>query len=247
MSISSLKLPEVFEQDYDRFLVHDRLEIVSILRKLQTRRDQVTLNWDPSGFALSMVLAINPEYEEMVLDCGSDPDANKALLKTDRITLVAMVEGVKVQCSGRHADATVFEGYPALRMRLPDLLLRLQRRDYFRVRSNLSSQIALENDGSVRVLEWRVADMSLGGVALVADKEIARLETGRVLENCRIALGPLGTLSLTLQVQNTSETIMRNGARQYRIGCQFVDLSSSIERLISNFINKAERERLSRD
>lgn len=246
MNARSIHQPEPLQQDFERYLVNDRLEIVSILRKLQSRREQISLNWELSGFALTMLLAVNPDFEEMVLDCGSDSAANHALLHAERITVVAMIDGIKVQFSGRHPDATVYEGYPALRMRLPDLVLRLQRRDYFRVPANLTSTIALENDGAVRVLEWRVADMSLGGVALLTDKTFVRIERGQILENCSISLGGLGALSLSLEVQNTAETIMRNGNRQMRLGCRFLQLQHGMEKLISNYIGQAERERRSR-
>ena len=241
-----LSAPEMMEQDLERFLVHDKLEIVSILRTLQAQREKVSLHWDGDGFALSIVLAVNPEYEEMVFDSNADVAANRRLMKSDRVTLVAVVDGVKIQFSARHPDPTIFEGHPALRMRLPEIVLRLQRREYFRIPTPLMCQFAFEEQGQARALELRVADVSLGGLALVADKTPLQIECGHLLEDCRIDLGGLGAVQARLVAVNISETRTRSGTVQQRIGCSFDKLPRGMEALISRYIAQVERDRRSR-
>ncbi len=240
-------LPDIAEADFERYLVHDRLEIVSILRKLQTRNDQLAVSWSGTGFTLTVILATNPEFEELVFDCGRDPQANRAILAAGHVTFSATVDGVKVQFVAHHVDATVFEGHPALRIRLPELVLRVQRRESFRVPASLTCQLAIDARGAVRILEMRIADLSLGGLALVSDRNYVRLEGGQRLENCRIDLGSLGALAVTLEVRNLAEIAARNGLSRMRVGCQFANLSRSTETLISRYIAQKERERLTRD
>ena len=246
MSASSIRAPESLEAGLDRFLVHDRFEILSILRRLQLKHEPVTLNIDGAGFTLTILLAVNPEFEELVFDCGNDPAANRGLMQAERITLVANIDGIKVQFSARSLDATIFEGRPALRMRLPDIVLRLQRRDFYRIPASLPCEIALDCAGKVHVFEMRVADLSLGGVALVTDKAFAKFEVGQLLQNCHIGLGSLGTLALDLEVKNMSESKTRTGLHQVRIGCEFSDLSRITETMVSRFIGQKEREQKSR-
>jgi c-di-GMP-binding flagellar brake protein YcgR len=243
MSTSSLRAPELIEEDFERFLVHDRFEILALLRRLQVKHEPVTMNIDGEACALTILLAVNPDFEEMVFDCGSDSNVNRRLMQADRVTLVANLDGIKVQFSARRPDATIFEGGPALRMRLPDLVLRLQRRDYYRIPASLACEVAIECEEKVRVLELRVADLSLGGVALVTDKTYAKFEIGQILENCRVSMGTLGVLSLDLEVKNLSDTKSRNGQRQLRIGCGFSNLSRQTEGMISRYIGQKERER----
>jgi flagellar brake protein len=247
MIANSLRAPEVIESDFERFLVHDRFEILSILRRLQVKSEPVTLNLDDGDFVLTILLAVNPDFEEMVFDCGSDPDANRKLMQAERLTLVANIDGIKVQFSVRRPDTTIFEGRPALRMRLPEIMLRLQRRDFYRIPASLACEIALDCDGRVRVLELRVVDLSLGGVAMVTDKAYVDFAVGQVLENCRIGLGTLGTLALDLEVKNLSAGKTRNGLHQSRIGCEFANLERAAETLISRYIGQKERERRSRE
>lgn len=246
MSKAALHMPEPIEHDLERFLVHDKRELVSILRRMATENVSVSVHWDEgAGLALTMLLAVNPDFEEMVFDCANDPDSNRRLLRADRLTLIAMVDGVKVQFSARHVEPTCWEGRPALRMRLPDLLLRLQRREYFRVPVPLLCQCAIEDEGKVRVLELRVADLSLGGVALASERAALNLEIGDELENCRIGMGRLGTLHVNLLVRNVIESETRSGQKHVRLGCTFTNLSRASENLVARYIAQIERERRS--
>lgn len=243
MNTDALQGPEQVEEDFDRFLVHDRFEIISILRRLQASRQQVTLNIEGHGFVLTVLLAVNPDYEEIVFDCGRDPDSNRRIMQAERMTLVANIDGIKVQFSARGADPTVFEGRPALRMRLPDLVLRLQRRDFYRIPASLTCEVTVACEEKVRALELRVTDLSLGGLALVTDKAYVKFEQGQLLTNCRVNLGALGLLALDLEVKNVCDVRARNGMRQTRIGCGFSRLPRDMENLISRYIGQKERER----
>ena len=243
MTTSTLRGPELAEEDFERFLVHDRFEIISILRRLEAKREQVTLSVDGETHALTVLLAVNPDYEEIVFDCGREAESNRRVMQAERVTLAANIDGIKVQFSSRGADPTVFEGHPALRMRLPDLVLRLQRRDYYRVPASLTCEAAVECEGKVRVLEMRVTDLSLGGVALITDKTYVKFAPGEILQNCRMGLGTLGVLAPDLEVKNVCEVRARNGARQVRIGCRFAGLERDMESMISRYIAQKERDR----
>ena len=240
----SLRAPEALDEDLERYLVYDHLEIVATLRRLAAAREPQSVHWDGNdSFALTALLAINPDFQELVLDCLGDARANHRLLASEELSVVATMDGVKIQFSAPRAEATVFEGRPALRVRLPDFMLRLQRRETYRVRAPLSCELALEVDGRLCVLELRVADLSLGGVALVTDRAYLKIEPGRLIDNCRIGLGGVGTLAARLEVRNVMESRNRSGARQLRLGCRFVNLPGTMEALVARYIAQLERNR----
>ena len=240
----SLRAPEALGDELERFLVHERLEIVAVLRRLLAAREPLSVHWDGNDrFALTALLAVNPDFEELVLDCLGDARANRRLLESEALSVVAAMDGVKIQFSAPRAEATVFEGRPALRVRLPDFLLRLQRRETFRVRAPLACELALDVDGRLCVMELRVADLSLGGVALLSDRPYLNIEPGRVIDRCRIGLGEVGTLAARLEVRNVMESRGRSGLRQLRLGCRFVNLPGTMEALIARYIGQLERNR----
>jgi len=240
----SLRAPEALGEELDRFQVHDRLEIAAVLRRLLAAREPLSVHWDGNdSFALTALLAVEPQQEALVLDCLGDARANRRLLESEELSLVATLDGVKIQFSAPRAEVAVYEGRAALRLRLPEFLLRLQRRESYRVRVPLACELALEIDGRLCVMELRVADLSLGGVALVSDRAYLNIEPGRVIDNCRIALGGLGTLAARLEIRNVMESRGRNGLRQLRLGCRFVNLPGAMEALIARYIGQLERNR----
>jgi len=54
-------------------------------------------------------------------------------VRSQRIAFVAFLNQVKAQFVVPHAEPTTWEGLPAIRVRVPDSVLRLQRREYYRI------------------------------------------------------------------------------------------------------------------
>jgi c-di-GMP-binding flagellar brake protein YcgR len=239
----SIRSPECVDAEVERFLLRDRLEIVSLLRRLQASREPVTLIPDGQEYVPSTLLAVNPDLDELVFDCVRDANANRRLVQAKEVTLVASLDGIKLQLSIHGPDATVFEGRPALRLRFPQEMLRLQRREYYRVPASLTCEMAVECGESVRVLEMRVADLSLGGAALVTANPLVQFRTGQLLRKCHIGLGDLGSLLLTLEVKSVCESATRNGGRHLRIGCEFEAMPGAQQAIVSRYIGQMERER----
>lgn len=84
-------------------------------------------------FLATTLLDVNPEFEELVFDCGSDPVANGRLQRAESLEFVTALEQIRIQFSTHAAEPTIHERLPALRVRLPESIVRLQRREYFRV------------------------------------------------------------------------------------------------------------------
>jgi c-di-GMP-binding flagellar brake protein YcgR len=240
----SARLSPLVAPDDERYLVHDRLEIVAALRALIAARAAAMLHPDGAEeAALSAPLAVDTEGDILYVDCVADPFFNRRLTQAEGVTLVAMLDGVKLQFEAGRAAADVYDRRPALRLPLPARMLRLQRRETFRVSATLTCQVALAMEGQTRVVEMRVADLSLGGVALVAERAALRFEIGQVLENCRIELTPQSALLATLEVRNVAESTLPSGLRQVRVGCCFVGLGPELEVQVARTVGQLERSR----
>jgi c-di-GMP-binding flagellar brake protein YcgR len=240
----SAHAPQPGDEELARYQVHDRLEILAALRALIAAREPVTLHADGGGeFAVSAPLAVDTERGLLYVDCVADPFFNRRLTRAGSVTVVGLLDGVKLRFEAGAAEADVYDERPALRLAMPERMLRLQRRETFRVATPLMCQLALAEEGRTRVVEMRVADLSLGGVALVGERAAPRFDIGQVLENCRIALNPEDVLRVNLEVRNVAETVTRAGARQVRAGCAFVSLAPDQEVLVSRAVSHFERSR----
>jgi c-di-GMP-binding flagellar brake protein YcgR len=233
--------------DHERYQVRSKLEIVALLRAVADAHIAVTVYFNQGAdFIVTNVLDVNPEFEELILDLGADEATNRRLLKATRMTVVTFLDHIRLQFQAQRAEQTFHEQLPALRIRVPDSLLRLQRRNHFRIRTPVTKPIAASFPDPAdrrRRVSLRIFDLSCGGVALVAGEGEIALEPGMMLADCRIDLPEVGVLNTVLEVRNAVKH--EEGARMNlrRYGCQFVGLAPAFTSAVQRYITRTERER----
>lgn len=237
----------VLEAD-ERFTLRSRPEIVAVLRLLAKQRSMVTVYFDQGReFILTTILAVNPDFHELVLDLGADTRANKLLLQAAHLEVVGYEGRIKVQFSANHAEAAVHEGHSAFRMRIPGAVLRLQRRDFYRIQLPMGKPIKAYLQPFAgrpdQLHEARLVDISCGGVAMILTTVDFPIEIGQVYPACSINLPGVGTVSAPMEITYVSDVALKNGTSQRRAGCRFIKLPGPMQSMIQRYINQAERER----
>ncbi|HEY1328095.1 MAG TPA: flagellar brake protein [Casimicrobiaceae bacterium] len=226
--------------DDDRFRIQSRIEIVGLLRAVAAHRALVTVQFGGSGdFVVSAVLAVNPEFEEVVLDYGADEAAMQRLLRSDRLRIDTQLDHVRIHFEADVAEAVRFEDGLAFRIRLPDSVLRFQRRDSYRLKVPLGRPLVCEvpaSEQGTERLRLRVRDISVAGVGLSDYPKQFRVAIGIVWPACRINLPDLGPLTADIEVMHVTEGDAR------RCGCRFRNLSFAMQNLIQRYITRVERE-----
>lgn len=225
--------------DDDRFRIRSRMEIVGLLRAVSSHREIVTVQFGGGqDFVVSAVLAVNPDFEELVLDYGADEAAMQRLLRAPRLRVSTQLDHVRVSFGAEAAEAVSFEGGKAFRVRLPDSLLRFQRRDAYRLKIPLGRPLLchVTPPGGGAVLAVKVRDISVAGVGLIDYPASLVLGIGTVLEGCRVNLPDLGPLTADLEVMHTTPGEVR------RAGCRFRNLPLPMANLIQRYITRVERE-----
>lgn len=240
-------LPERLTPDNEPFQIHSRLDVIALLRALQDTGTLVTAYFDHgNSFFVTSVLSVNPDFEELILDIGHDPQSGGPILRSSSITLVAFLDHVKLQFDAPHADATTFEEKPAFRVRLPASVLRLQRRDDFRALAQIAApprcHIPIRSrPGETQAV--RISDISCGGICIVSRPETLELAPAMILPGCRIELPRIDTIDVTLEVRNAGDYPDAAGLMARRYGCRFVSLPGTETTQIRRYIHLVERER----
>jgi c-di-GMP-binding flagellar brake protein YcgR len=250
-----LKRIEPGAADQSKYLIHSRLGIASILGTLHKAGSLVTAYFGSGNdFILTSIVAVKPEQNEVVMDYGADAAANQRALQARKITFVAAHERIKIQFVTASLRQVRFDGRDAFGMPLPAELLRLQRREYFRIATPLTRPlkcVIAPQGAPVRApvrapAEVTIVDISCGGIAIIDSSEPADLEAGMCFRNCRILLPDIGTVTADMLIKSTFEVTLKNGARHKHAGCEFVDMPERNRALIQRYINKMERERKTR-
>lgn len=247
MIASTLPVPfESETEDTAEYQTNSRAEIITILRSIVERRLLVTLYYgDAREYLVTNLLHVNPDFEELIFDGAPKPDANTRVLASQRMLFVTFVDDIKVQFSAQHAESTSFEGKPVLRIRLPASIMRLQRRNYYRVQAPRSGPLLCEIEiAQGQAAKFVVGDLSVGGIGVLAGPAVPGLQPGVVYEKCRIELPGHGDFTTALEVRHAKGPVA-NGKHlpRFHYGCEFRHLSGPVVSLIQRYINQIERSR----
>lgn len=237
-------------RNFAKFILYGKKEMLAVLRKLENDVSLITMFFD-AGRELLLTSVISADEESLVFDFGADATVNRKALLADKLFCVASQEKVRIQFElGRLTQVTV-SGRPAFRAAFPASLLRLQRRDFFRLAMPVTRPLkctmpATDADGNAQSVTTNVVDLSGGGLAMTVPKGMS-FEKGMEFRDCSIELPEIGTITMTLVVRNVFEVELRSGARVSRAGCEFAKPSGAALTLIQRYIMKVERERKARE
>jgi len=247
----SLKFELLQSDDFARYLLRDATEIEGVLRNLIRKRANVTAYLDGSrDFMMTTILDVRGN--DVILDAPPNDIQLKRAEMADELICITQLDSVKIQFPLDGVDITTFEGAPALEANVPDRLLRLQRREYFRltapVSHSLTCQIPVPGEsGRVNTFEARVLDISGGGVAIVVPPEGVEFKPETEFTECQIQLPDAGTVTARLRICNVFRVTNRNGISMLRAGCEFMDLTDKVASVIHKYILNVERERSARE
>lgn len=239
--------------DVAKYLLRDRTEILYVLRALMNRHPLVTayVGRRHDHFLLTAVLALQEKEGMLVLDYGADEPTNQRALSADRLTCITQLDKIKIQFACGPAKRIDYEGKPALLVPVPDSLLRLQRREYYRLTApaahGLTCIIPVVENGVERRISATVIDISGGGLAVMVPPVGVRFEPDMEFSRCRVDLPEVGIVESRLRVRNLFRITTGPGAPMERAGCEFIGLPSATMSLIQRYILKVERERKARE
>ncbi|MBI5330820.1 MAG: flagellar brake protein [Betaproteobacteria bacterium] len=234
-------------EDHAQYLLEDRQEIVRVLRGIQLARTMVGIYSDPvRDPALSSIVAVDAAKNELILERGPSALTESGLLASQEVTCVAIFEQVHIQFTARRPRAIQHDGIPCIRLDFPSQMLRMQRREYYRLTTSVIHPVKCMVNTEQGFVETTVVDISVGGLGVLAFGEGPRFQAGDIYHGCRIALPKAGEYAVSLEVCSTYELTLKNGNLSHRAGCRFIDLPPSVETEIQRYIIRMERERRTR-
>jgi c-di-GMP-binding flagellar brake protein YcgR len=236
---------DALSEEYARYLVHSRQEIAQILRAVMRQNEIVTAYFNQGQeFFLTSLLEVDPDAGCLLLDCGPDAGANRRALASTKFIFVTNQNRIKIQFSTTSLEQIDLKGRPAFRTQFPASLLKLQRREYYRLVAPIRAPLrCIAPDVAGERIEAEVADISVGGVGISGFPATIALTEGLLLPNCRIALPEEGTVVAALEIRNVQKTTRRSGLTVVRAGCVYVGIPAPHEAMIQRYIIRIDRER----
>jgi c-di-GMP-binding flagellar brake protein YcgR len=237
--------------EFSQYMLNTKSEMFAVFRGMAEHVSQVTMFFN-EGRDMVLTSLISYNDNGISLDLGASSEMNRKALEAKKLFCVTQLDKVKIQFilrGLRHVETT--EG-PTFFAALPDSVLRLQRREYYRLVTPIARPLKCVitfppvADGDYRIIEAHVGDISGGGLAVISVPLDVQLETGLQL-GCKIDLPEVGAVTGSVAVRSIFETATRSGIKSKRAGCEFVNLPGPMLNLIQRYIIKIERERKARE
>jgi len=220
------------------------LEIGARLRNLVNGSDFLTVQY-AGGQLVTQLLDVDVHGRTFTFDWGSSPEQNQGLLAASRCHFSAQPDGVRIEFASTSPRETRYEGLPAFEADFPEVLVYLQRREYFRVDTPVVDAFTCTGRWPKGdAFRFEVHDLSLGGVGMrTTDERVANLSIGTFFRNCELSLGTLGRISLDLELVSQRPTMQPNGKPRYQLGFRFLALPGNVEGRLQRLITQLEMKR----
>jgi len=224
-------------ENMGNYMLYGRGEIMQKLRQLGKKNSLISLYFNESTM-LSTVVDVLSDRNLLVLDYGSDEEMNQKLLKHNRAVVKTDYDGIQAQFTIKDIRKARLQGKASFACPLPEDVLWVQRREYYRVRIPLSEVVTCELiHGDNNRTEYPVLDISTGGIALFDKNDELELEPGNTFHNCKLTLGDHSTAFINLEIRNHILKNPNDPDEGTRCGCAFLNLSGDFEVNVQKFIN----------
>jgi c-di-GMP-binding flagellar brake protein YcgR len=234
--------------DEEQFIVQNQKQIIQILNELAKHHEMLKISFSHDT-CLTNVISVDAHNHVVYLDIGIDDAFNDRLLASHHV-IFTKDDGIRLKWTSAQLTLATLKDGKAIKIALPQKLMRLQRREFFRLATPIVNPVPCiipipnaENPDEDRTLELTLVDVSLGGVGVIAANPLDEvLVIGANFDKCRINFPEVGETNLTLQVRNITPVTMKDGASKYRVGLQFISPSRGNEGLINKYTYNLERQ-----
>ncbi|MFK5915744.1 MAG: flagellar brake protein [Woeseiaceae bacterium] len=224
-------------ENMEHYMLYGRGEIMQKLRQLGKKNTLLTLHIGELTM-LSTVVDVLADKNLLVLDYGGNEELNQLLLKHKRAVIKTDYDGIITQFTATDIRKARLQGKESFACTLPDSVLWVQRREFYRVRIPLSEVVTLELiHGDNNRTEYSVLDVSTGGLALFDQNDELELEPGNTFHNCKLTLGEHNVCFINIEIRNHITIDPSEASKGARCGCAFLSLTGEFETALQKFIN----------
>jgi len=239
-------------EDVSPYQVHSRREIIGLLRSMQECNQLVTMQAAGGADAVvTSILEVDEQSGMVVIDRAPTNTMNQRLMGSDNVSFETVLDNIRILFFTNKVGECLYDNLPALYIAIPPSLIRLQRREYYRVPTPVANPVRCsirvppddQSAGPGTTVIVTLKDISGGGIGVIDEKKLLDNTIGRIYKDCRLDL-PGGTVvTCSLQVRNSHDLTLASGKSIRKIGCMFVNLPSPMLAAVQRYITKLERER----
>nr|WP_305906591.1 flagellar regulator YcgR PilZN domain-containing protein [Methylomarinum sp. Ch1-1]MDP4519282.1 flagellar brake protein [Methylomarinum sp. Ch1-1] len=190
------------------------------------------------------------QKNRLSFDYGPKEYQNKQLLKSPKTEFRAEFDGIKVSFLGEKITKSLTKGQAAFTMPIPNALLWMQRRKFYRVKVPLAHdsycEISFtdEDQGKQQRVRYKLLDISISGFSFLNDQPQFShdLIPTDEFSDCTLHLNGAGDPIISFIVKNKFNISPDKPDKGQRVGCAFGNITPACESNIQRYMQTIERE-----
>lgn len=220
----------------------------------QRARVKVRLNGRHRSF-LSGLIDVTGSY--VLIDALFPEEGNELIKESDFISIDFIIKEkgkktffIPYTFDSKFTKQQLYKGYPAIRIEMPTLIQRNQKRSYYRMEPSLKNPLFIRLHIEGRETVEKIANISGGGVGFYTNLSKEVLWKGRTIENASFDLPGYGEIHcpviIHILTQNDNPVLIDGKSYFNYCGAEFGEIPAATRNNIIGYIIKQEREELRR-
>jgi len=225
--------------NYDQYHSDNPFEICSILKGLIVKPDVVTAYYDSTmeNFILTSVIDVNVKKKTFILDISSDLERNQLVLLSDKLVCKTKCKNIQVEFTLGKIKSITHNGSEAFLCNVPNTILYLQRRDFYRLTIPLGDKISCKIPGSSSI---ELVDISTGGIGINQKDLSISHELFECSYRCEIDFGEIGIITFGIELKSKRKIKLHNNTDAIKLGYKFIDLQTPDNAKIQRYIHSVD-------
>lgn len=230
-----------------RYQVSSKREIIALLSTMMKENLELSIRLKDMQDSIATSI-LRMEEDVMFVKPAPNPDLNKAIVESSDVVFAANPRNALIKFSARQVLHTqVDEQFLALKVNIPEQLVRIQRREFFRIPvpagASLRCKIRFTSpDGQFNLVWAAIDNISAGGVGISDRSASVPLLVNAVYDDCHLELGVAVTVPIRLKVRSIKKEEQPGQQTIHHFGCEFVETPRAVLASIQKFILQLERE-----
>ena len=224
------------------YTLHHPAEVLAIIERLKHERALIAVEFGDGHAIVSSVLEIRREARVLIFGIARDADQKRRLFAAQSLGFVTELDNIQIAFETGAASLCAFVDGPAAVVALPDAVMRLQRREWFRAELPVQPPIrctVLDEQGNATPA--CTIDLSAGGAALLVEDLAATGAKPGSDHELILSLPEVGQLALEATLRTVMPSLRSSNVR---MGFRFEGVAPKTASQIQRYVQWLEVKQL---
>lgn len=193
----------------------------------------------------TQLIGVNQEHNLLIFDTSPNDEINQLVIDTKRLFCATSIHDIPIEFELTSPKQAKLAGKLVFVSQLPENLIRMQRRQFFRVTIPNSISAVCYFQTADKNIKMEIHDISIGGLSIMIIGDFPLpFEMYNVYEKCEVQLSIGNNLKLDLEVRNHLKKPPIRKKPVIQVGFAFRNISEAEMNQIQRFIFNIESQRL---